>query len=438
MYLLSFFIFVVSIILMHLAIGVLWFKRITIPGAFYLTYLFMIFIPAFYVYQDHPGDARDVYIIGVVSVLITVPLGIIFVNYLYNFKRAEINYYFTSSPVVKSTVNTFPAIFLVSAFTIFFTLYYFYQLPSIPIIEMIQGGGTPESLTISREQSFKLIDPRWGGTNLFYVYLFNRTLVFPVLILVTLGYYLYTKEKRWLYLFILVLSVGGFYAISQLSRAPIAAIIMRIFVFLLLFNRGHLNLKKIIIGFFLILAYPVMVTNSYVDDRTVLEAIEAVFIRMTYTPARDLYYYFEIFPTHHEYLHGETLIKPFLKLLELDYFYIENFVALYISPGGVQSAHANAAFLSNLNADFGLLGVFFGGFIIAMIMQWIQIKILRKEKNIYNMTIFAFILYAIWVLNFGSITSVLLVNGVIPIFILIFSIKVLRSILNLISTNIRV
>lgn len=431
MYLVVLLIFLISMVSMHLLIGSFSIKRMTIPAAFYLTYLFMIFAPSFYVYQDHPGSARDVYIIGVVSILITVPLGIFFINYLYNFKKVEIENYFIARPFISSTLDVYPAIFFISIVSVSFISYYFYQIPSVPIIEMIQGGDS-HSLAVSREESFKLLDPRWGGgTYLFYVYLFLRTVVFPMLIIITLGYFLYTKKRKWLYLFILVFCIGGFYAISQLSRAPIAAIIMRMIVFLLLFYRGNISLKNIVIGGVIMMAYPLMVTMSYATDRTVLEGIEAVIIRLTYTPAEDLYYYFEIFPLHHEYLYGETLIKPFLKLLELDYFYIENYVALYISPGGLQSAHANAAFLSNLNADFGLIGVFFGGLFAAMLMQWLQIKILRKEKNIYNMSIYVFILYAIWVLNFGSITSVLFVNGVIPVFIFVWGVKILVSFINL-------
>jgi len=427
-------IMVVSIASMQFLVGLFTISRLTIPGAFYLTYLIMIFFPAFYVYADQPGDARDTYMIGVVSVLITLPLGIMLVNYLYNFRNSEIENYFISAPSVKSTRNVFPAVFCLAVFTILVTFYYFYTIPSIPILELIRGSD-PYSLTLSREQAFKLLDPRWGGTYLFYVYLFIRTLVFPVLILLTLGYFLYTRERRWLYLFIAVICVGGFYAVSQLSRAPIAAIIMRVLVFLLLFYRGKVNLRKMIIAALAMLAYPLVITMSYVTDRTILDGIIAVAIRMTYTPAEDLYYYFEIFPGNHDYLYGETLIKPFLKLFELDYFYIENYVAQYISPGGLDSAHANAAFISNFNADFGLPGVFMGGLFTAMLIQWLQIKLFRKEKNVYTMTIYAFFVYAIWALNFGSITSVLLVNGVIPIFILIGCLKVLTAFFNLKRTS---
>lgn len=433
----SLFVFLISIISMHFLVGVLNITRLTIPGTFYLTYLIMIFFPSFYVYIDHPGDARDIYMIGVVSVLVTIPLGIIFVNYLYNFKRTEIETYFTSKPYIGSIRNVFPAVFCLAAFTILITLYYFYSIPSIPFIELLQGSD-PLSLAKSREEAFKLLDPRWGGTYLFYFYLFNRTLVFPVLILITLGFFLHTRKKKWLFLFLAVFFIGGFYAISQLSRAPIAAIIMRLLVFLLLFYQGDVNLRKLVFAALLMLSYPLIVTMSYVSDRTILDGIIAVLIRLTYTPAEDLYYYFEIFPTHHAYLYGETLIKPFLKLLELDYFYIENWVALYISPQGLDSAHANAAFISNFHADFGLPGVFIGGLITAMAIQWVQVKLFRWEKSVYNMTIFAVFIYSIWALNFGSITSVLFVNGVIPVFLLIFGLKFLTSIFNLTQPSKRI
>ena len=170
------------------------------------------------------------------------------------------------------------------------------------------------------------------------------------------------------------------------------------------------------------LSFPIIVSgfaNAGLHGiEAVYSGIVSVLIRLTYTPASDLYYYFEIFPDVHNYLFGETLLKPFFKVLGLNDFYIENFVALYISPNGVASAHANAAYISNLYADFGLLGVVFGSIFIGFLIQYIHIKIIRFNKNILSLTVYSYIFYAIWVLNFGSITSVLFVNGVIPIFIL--------------------
>jgi oligosaccharide repeat unit polymerase len=420
-------VFLFSAALMHFQINVFNITRITLPATFYLTYLVMIFFPSIWVYYDQINSARDDYILGVASVLLTTPLGIYLINKLYSFNKKEINSFYTA-PVLESISpqRSFPFHFIFSIFALCLACYYFYSIPSIPVLELMGGLSNPAELALSREMAFKLLDPRWEGdesTYLFYAYLFLRTLVFPVLIVSLLGYALYTKRLKWALLFLAVFFVGSFYAVSQLSRAPIAAIIMRLAVFCLLFYRGNISTKTLIVIGAIMLIFPLIVTMSYVVDYTVLDALKAVFIRLTYTPAEDLYYYFEIFPNEHDFLYGQTLIKPFLKLLEFDYFYIENYVALYISPWGLDSAHANAAFVSNFYADFGIPGVLIGGTITGALIQWIQIFLFRRQKSIYNMTIFAFSLYAIWVLNFGSLTSVLFVNGLIPIFIFVFVIK---------------
>jgi hypothetical protein len=85
----------------------------------------------------------------------------------------------------------------------------------------------------------------------------------------------------------------------------------------------------------------------------------------------------------------------------------------------VASGHSNAAFQSNLHADFGVVGVLLGGFLVGVLMQGIQIYILRREKTVLNIALYSFMVYAFWVLNMGSVTSVLFVNGVVPVFLLV-------------------
>jgi len=102
-----------------------------------------------------------------------------------------------------------------------------------------------------------------------------------------------------------------------------------------------------------------------------------------------------------------------------DHFYIENYVYKYRYPTGVASGHSNAAFQSNLHADFGVVGVLLGGFLVGILMQGIQIYILRREKTVLNIALYSFMVYAFWVLNMGSVTSVLFVNGVIPVLLLV-------------------
>lgn len=417
-----------SMWVMQRLIGVLTTRHLTIPAVFYLTYLVMIFFPSFLVYLDYPGPFRDSFIWGVISVLITVPLGIFLANIMFQFSKQEVaEYYDASVDEPHSSSAMYVIHIMLVAVALGIVIIYFTQAPTIPILQMYANPGDASTLTLAREESFKLLDPRWKSetsTIMFYPYLFLRTLLFPVLILTTMGYYLSTRERKWLILFLATFLTGGFYAISSLSRAPISAIFMRILFFLLLFYRGRMNRRAVAVFTILMLAFPVLVTRfAHAAATDFLAALEAIAIRLTYTPALDLYYYFEIFPSDHNYLYGHTLIKPFLKLIEAEYFYIENYVALYISPYGVESAHANAAFISNLHADFGLPGVLIGGIFTGVLMQIIQIHLSRQRKTIINIAVYSFIAYAIWALNFGSITSVLFVNGVVPVFILIWIIR---------------
>ncbi len=417
--------FLVSACLMQRLIAAFTISRMTIPSVFYLTYLIMIFFPSFWVFVDHPGPYREAYLIAVISVLLTVPLGIFHANKMLAFTRKETDLYFTAPVIDSYNVQRMfhvHVVLVILALLVFVA--YMIDTPVLPIVQLIKNPGETLALTMAREESFKMLDPRHGGTKMFYAYLFLRTLLFPVLVLTTLGYYLFTRQTKWLALFTVVALTASFYAVSSLSRAPMAAIIMRTFFFLFLFSRARLSKRAMMIAGLLMATFPILVTTfAYSSEYTLLDGILAVGVRLTYTPAEDLYYYFEIFPTVHDYLYGHTLVKPILKFLGEEYFYIENFVALYISPGGVQSAHANAAFVSNLHADFGFAGVLVGGFIVGFFIQALHVYLARQEKNVLNIATAAFIVYAIWVLNFGSITSVLIVNGVLPVFALVFAIR---------------
>ncbi|MCG3117561.1 MAG: oligosaccharide repeat unit polymerase [Candidatus Manganitrophus sp. SA1] len=419
-------VFIASVWAMQHLTGIFTIRQFTIPAVFYLTYLLMIFFPSFWVYLDRPGPFRDSFIIGVVSVLVTVPLGIFFANMVFGFSKKEVTVYF-KAPVDETDDDMYTIHLILAVIAVGSAVIYFIRVPSIPLIQMISNPGEVLALTLAREESFKLLDPRWGGeasTNMFYLFLFLRTLLFPVIILSTMGYYLYTRKRKWLVLFLPTLLVGCFYAASSLSRAPISAIFMRVFFFLHLFNRGHVSRKTMIFFVGLMLTFPLLVTVfAYSTDISVWDGLGAIGTRLTYTPALDLYYYFEIFPSNHEYLYGHTLVKPFLKLFGAEYFYIENYVHLYISPNGIESGHANAAFISNFHADFGLFGVLMGGIFTGAFMQMLQIYLSRQRKTVLNIGVYSFIIYAIWALNFGSITSVLFVNGVIPVLILVWMIR---------------
>lgn len=409
-------------------------RRATITSIWYFTYVFTIFIGCFMVFFTKPDPYRATYMFSVQSVLLTVPIGFYIANLLFKFDRSEIiDYYSVSVEDDDPGPHRFIAIVLILLIVIPITVSYFSRLETIPLLHMIKNPNQVTELTIMREESFKMLDPRWSspsGTRMFYVYLFLRTTIYPFLIILTLGYFLVKRKLKWLALFLATLLCGMFYAGASIARAPVAAIFMRIACFAYIFKRGILGRKNMIVLLGMVLSFPIVITTlAYGKASSLIVLILRLLKRLFYSPAFGLYFYFEVFPEHHGFLHGQTLLKPFLQFFTRDFFYVENYVYKYVFPNNVVTGHENDAFISNLYADFGIAGVLVGGILVGVLMQGVQIRLLRSKKTVTNIAIFAFMIYAFWVLCYGSVTSVLFVNGVIPVIFLVWGIKFFEKIL---------
>ncbi len=435
----SSFTLILSLWMMQKAIRIFDFRRVTICSLWYFTYLAMIYFSSFLVFLDKPEPYRSTYLFSVESVLITVPIGIFITNRFLKFKTTEIAEYYASPLQDKSvSINKFLVISFLFLFALILTLSYFYRIKTIPLLYMLAHPNDVDNLILLREQVFKLLDPRWSSsesTKMFYAYLFLRTTIYPFLIMLTLGYYLVSRQAKWLFLFIGTFLIAGLYAASSIARAPVAAIFMRILFFYFVYKKGYLSKRSLTILLTLTLIFPIFITAFAYGASGIVDVVQRVARRLFHSPTWGLYYYFEIFPQHHDFVYGQTIAKPFLQFFTKDFFYIENYVYKYIFPQGVGSGHENDAFISNFYADFGLPGVILGGILVGIIMQGIQIYILRQKRTIISIALYSFMIYAFWVLNSGSITSVLFVNGVIPVFIFVWFIKLFESLLSLKKDN---
>lgn len=424
-------VFYLSAGLMHLTARLFDHTRLTIATFFYVSYLMMIYLPGFVVFGERTDPARWTFLIAVQSVLIMVPLGVGLMSLIARYSRAQDDRFYADPIQVPgtTTIEYHVAVTMLAVAGVI-TLLYFSQLhfARIPLVYMFAHPNDVDRLQALREESFKLFDPRWNTASssvIFYGFLFLRTLLFPFLILFAFGYYLCTGERRWLILFAVSLLLGGFYAAASIARAPLAAIVMRIMFFYYVFRHGTMGRRMTTILVAATLAFPLLVTGLAYGSQGMDDAFLRVGKRFFYTPADDLYVYFEVFPRHVDYQYGGTLAKPLLKLFELPYFYIENYVYMYQFPNGVETGHANAAFLSNLHADFGLVGVFLGSLLVGMLMQGVQIHLARQRKTVLAVAIYAFMMYAFWVLNFGSVTSVLGTNGVVAVLMMAWGMRAL-------------
>src|SRR5579863_1447785 len=84
----------ISLWMMQKAVGLFNLRALTIPALFYIGYLALVLVPGFFILSHHPEPYRTRYLVGIESVLITVPLGVLFTNLNCRFHKQEIGSYF--------------------------------------------------------------------------------------------------------------------------------------------------------------------------------------------------------------------------------------------------------------------------------------------------------------------------------------------------------
>jgi oligosaccharide repeat unit polymerase len=382
-------------------------RRVTITSFWYLTYLAMIFIPAFFVFADQPGAYRGAYLLAVESVLLTVPMGWWLANAQFGYQKIETEIYFRS-PVAESgqsglLYTRFKILILVA---IGFTALYMKEVDTIPLFYLIKNPGEYLQLALLREDSFKLLDSRF-----FYFYYLLRQFLYPFLIMVSLGFYLRTRQKKWLAVFVLSLVLGLFYNSLTLAKAPVAFIVLLVGIFIYLYRGGILNPKVIAVVLVLVLAFPfAVILGVSSEDVGAQMAVSGIGYRLFYLPAEIVYYYYEVFPNQVPYLHGRSINK-LATLLGLPYFDTTSYVGHYGYPIGLETVNANGAFIADLNADFGLWGVLLGGLLAGYLMQAMHIYLVRSRKTVSNVACYAFLVVAFWYLHSASLPIVLASNG---------------------------
>ncbi len=406
---------ILGLFVLHRLAGIFDPRRVGILSVFTLSYVVMLVLPMLGVIPQHPYDNQIIpFAVGVVSVLLTVPLGVGALNRVLNYRREEDQRFFQAS--INAEKDVAPRWILVAILAIGLALMIvnFILAGRVPLLGLLSTDSSARELAEQREQAFKLLDPRWSAataTFLFYAFLFLRTHLFPLLLLITFGALLVRPSRASWVLFVASALASGFYAASSLARAPLAALVMRTAHYFYLHRRAVVGWRIGTLGVIAALTFPVVVTTFGYGSAGALDGIRRVLFRLVVTPADDLYAYFLIFPGQVPFQMGGTLLKPVQTVLGLPNFYIENYVYRFTSPDGLATGHANAAFPSNLYADFGLFGVVAGGVLVGALIQAIHISLSRRPKTVATVAIYSFLVYAFWVLNFGSVTSVLGTNG---------------------------
>lgn len=394
----------ISAFLLQREIKVFNLRRLTIPAVFYLTYLLLIFFPAINIFFEQTGSYRY-YFIGAVQLTVVVfAVGVLTINRVAKSNAGETEGFFQREVSAKEPAllrKGFTALWLLSVLLI---IIYLLQLKVFPIYFLITGSASTRELELMREASFKLIDSR-----LVYPLTWVRGTIFPLLIMIAGGSFLVTRNRRWLKWFLLTLVPALLFTAISLEKAPVASLFLMLFFLFYLIRLGRINLRALLGFIGLTLAFPVLFFSL-----TSASIVSRLIDRLFHVPAYVLYYYFEIFPNTTPFLGGRSINKLALLFGEKP-FELTNYVYKYVytGPGSLDTGQANAAFIGDLWANFGPLGVLMGAFAVGVLLQGLHIFLIRKEKNVLNASVYAFMMYAAWLLSSTSVFTILLSNGLI-------------------------
>ncbi len=398
----------VSLATLQSTCRVLRLSRLSVPAVWYYSYLAMIALPAFAVYSAHEGPYRASYFLAVFSALITVPLGVMLVARVAGWRPSELDQYYERPLEAPAPTPGVGAVYVVAlAAAVALNLRYLAEVETVPLFYMLQHPGEYIVLTQLREESFKLLD-----SPLAYAYFMLRVLIYPFLALVALGYALRTRRWTWYLLSGVSIAAALLYAGLSIAKAPVAGVMLLLFLYLYLHRAGRAPLSGVVAAGALVMAFPVVVVLGVFAEQgvTLNVALQAIAKRVFYDPSETLYYYFEVVPDQVGYLHGRTIGK-FAALTGQPYFDLENYVSRYVHSGWIETGSANAAFLGNAHADFGVPGVLLGGVLVGGLLQAVQIYFCRRRKTVPTLAACAFAFFAAWLLNSTSLPTVLLSNG---------------------------
>ena len=394
---------------MHRLAGLFRVRLVTIPGIWWFLYVLMVFIPAHDIAQNGGTRSGATYLWVVRSVLLTIPAGIWLASRVTRFSLAEIGRYF-QAPVVPTPRPRLLVLGVAGTMIVIMglTVGYFVEASEIPLFYLFQNPGQSQVAAQLREDSWKLLDSPFV-----YWYTVVRQVAYPFLISLILGFFLRTRRRFWLLVFVVTLVIGLLFAAASTAKMPVVSIAVVGSLFVYLYRGGRIGALGTAMTVGLVAAFPVgiMFLSTWDSELGLWSILKMLYRRVFYNPAEVALAYFEVIPDELGFLGGRTIGK-YGWLMGQESFDIEGYVYHYMFPTGFVSGAAPGPFFCNFYADFGFPGVLGGGVFAGFLMQAIQIWILRREKNIVNVGGYAFLAWAFTLINAQSLPVTLLSGGV--------------------------
>jgi hypothetical protein len=389
-------------------------RRPSIPGAYLLLFMVEIYGPGLLLVGGDPHAAvAPAFLIALNVALVSVGTGVVAAGLVARYTRGEAVDFFRRA-VVRTPGAEVPVPLAAAglALGVALTVAYVRVVESVPLVEAVRNPGAYLLLVELREESFKTLNQ--AARYLFY---WARALLFPMLLLLCLNMYLATRARLWLALTVASGLSGAAFASLSLAKGPVAVLVLGALLATYLVRHERLRAHHVLLGAAAVLAFPVWVVLQVSPDSALTpaylgETLLAIGSRIFQMPAFVLYHYFVVFPERMEHLGGAS-IGLVSNLFGWSHVNVPNVVYREMFPTGLELGNANASFIGAMYADFGLPGVMLGGLAVGMLAQALQTWLTRRGKTVTTLTLYAFCIIGMWLLNHTSLPVVLWSNGLL-------------------------
>ena len=376
--------------------------NLALPSIVLSIYTVIIALPSIYIAGTLSESVRPNFTFAVISFFFVYPIGLLLGDIFQsvNAERYDSKYVYAEVDK-KFKVNDKIFYILVTASVVLFGLYML-KARSAPFLELIFNPGDSAKYALMREEAFKTLNMSRIEQ---YLFSWNRSLLVPVIAVMTIFYVRGQKEFSRYVLAGMIISYGFFVNIITLEKAPAASLLISMMVAIYLSSRKR-NIKLILygIGISLLIPLSIFYLLQFGRDDIWRVIFLSLVLRLFIVPAEALSWYFVVFPEVHEFLLGRSS-QLFSWMHVEGTFPVSNYVMKIWWNNPHTTGFANAIYLGNYWADFGIYGVLMAHIFFGFVLHLTYATMIKASKYAVDMKYIIGVAIAVPIFTFGFFSS---------------------------------
>lgn len=322
-------------------------------------------------------------------VLVSIPLFMYIMNRLLKQDtRMLYSSYLKSNVVIDNNREAFIILSLLTLLCVAACSYVFMKIGRIPFFDFFMHKGN-EFFSIERIN----IKFKFSGNQ--YIRNLLGLVLTPFISYCNYVYAKSTKEKKWIFLFLISFLFSIFIVTYDYEKAPILYYLGGFFLIEIILKDG-IKVKKLIsftalVVIMIVLMYKVL--SPAKGPASSFSIYTGPFGRIVYTQVAALFLHIDAFPLYVPFLNGASFPQWIVNIILPGTKYIRSgrYVMQLFNPVGVEKGIAgvmSTLFVGEAYANFSILGVILSTLYVALLLNTIFTFFIRSKKNPINVALF--------------------------------------------------